>query len=88
VLKDLLSLFGDKPRTMTELSSVLGLDKDEVQERLDQMVRMGYLEEMKDTSAADQTVKKHCLGCGGCKKSSCHSTGRSYRLTEKGNKVV
>lgn len=88
MLKELLKLFRDKPHTMAELSSVLGLDKEEVQERLDQMVRMGYLEELKDTSAAEQTVKKHCLGCGGCKRNSCECTGRSYRLTEKGNKVV
>lgn len=88
MLKDLLKLFQDRPRTMCEISSVLGLDKEEVQNRLDQMVRMGFLEEMKGGPVEEHAVEMHCLGCGLCRQKSCFPTGRSYRLMEKGIKVV
>jgi len=83
-LKDTLALFQERPRSISELSQMMGMDKEATQDRLDQLVRMGFL--LREEPAAP--VKKKCRGCGGCEGISCHSAGPSYKISEKGVRAV
>lgn len=83
-LKDTLAIFQERPRSISELSQMMGMDKDATQDRLDQLVRMGFL--LREDPATP--ASKKCRGCGGCGGIGCHSTGPSYRISEKGVRTV
>jgi|GEM_PF-4976775 len=83
-LKDTLAIFQERPRSISELSQMMGMDKDATQDRLDQLVRMGFL--LREDPATP--ASKKCRGCGVCGGISCHSTGPSYRISEKGVRAV
>ncbi len=84
-LMETLELLAEKPRNISELSELMGLERESVQDRLNQLVRMGFL--VKEESDAPSNGKK-CRGCGCCSNSGCSIPLTSYRISEKGVRAL
>ncbi len=83
MLTDVLTLFKGRPLTIAGMAERLGIERNDAQGRIEQLVRMGFLDEVRD----DAPMTDGCKGCGGC-GGGCRNSGRSFRLTKKGDQVA
>lgn len=82
MLTEVLTLFKGRPLTIGAMAENLGIGRDEAEGRIEQLVRMGFLDEVRDDAPVHA-----CKGCGGC-GGGCKNNGRSFRLTKKGDRVA
>ena len=83
MLTDVLTLFKGRPLTIAGMAESLGIERSEAQGRIEQLIRMGFLDEVRDDAGTTHKCKG-CSGCGG----GCKNNGRSFRLTTKGHRVA
>jgi DNA-binding HxlR family transcriptional regulator len=87
----MLVVVAEGTRSFSELADEFGLREPELKNRLEMMVRMGYLEAIHAHEVPEEEL--HCHGClmaARCKDDDC-SDGPpvvGYRLTEKGRRVA
>ncbi len=90
MIKDILKIMVDGEAGLTEIGQRLGLTSDQMDSRIETMVRMGYIEEVKASSACGEA--RYCMGCAFARKgkgNTCsESMSRSFFITEKGRSAL
>ncbi len=91
MIRHVLQMIAEGGIPLPELAAKIGLREPELKNRLEMMVRMGYLEAINITEVPEGELPCHgCLMAARCKDEDC-SDGPpvvGYRLTEKGKRVA
>ncbi|GEM_PF-1529445 len=86
MIKDILKYLYIENLTLTDTADKLGIDTDRLKELVDNMVHMGYLEMQCDDNV-EASACHNCSSSSSCHKRNDISVGKTYSLTEKGQRV-
>lgn len=86
MIKELLRLISQDNMNLKEIAQQMNLSRDDLRNRIDMMIHMGYLELVEESRHGECAF---CSIAKACKENCRDGIGvRVYRLTEKGRRVI
>ncbi len=90
MIKDTLKAMAGGVGSVTGMAKELGISKEDTESRIDELLKMGYIEQLPEHIFKPQSGG--CMGCGlntACAEGEGPATTeKTYMLTDKGIKVA